>query len=83
MGSSEAEGVFELCPDGYGFLRAENYECTSKDVFVARPLVKQYGLRKGDYVVGTCAKMRDTGAAALKFVYSINGENIMDVGKTV
>ena len=79
----EAEGVFELCPDGYGFLRAENYECTSKDVFVARPLVKQYGLRKGDYVVGTCAKMRDTGAAALKFVYSINGENIMDVGKTV
>lgn len=80
--TAEAEGVFELCPDGYGFLRAENYECTSKDVFVSRPLAKQYGLRKGDFVVGTCAKMRDSGAAALKFVYSINGENAMNFDKT-
>lgn len=69
----KAEGVFELCPDGYGFLRAANYECTTKDVFVARPIVKQYGLRRGDYIVGTSAKLRETGAAALRNVYSING----------
>lgn len=69
----KAEGVFELHPDGYGFLRAANYECTAKDVFVARPLVKQFGLRRGDYIVGTSAKLRETGAAALRTVYSVNG----------
>lgn len=69
----KAEGVLELHPDGYGFLRAANYECTTKDVFVARPLVKQYGLRRGDFIVGTSAKLRETGAAALRTVYSVNG----------
>ena len=69
-----AEGVLELHPDGYGFLRAANYECTTKDVFVARPLVKQYGLRRGDVIVGTSAKLRETGAAALRTVYSVNGQ---------
>ncbi len=69
----KAEGVLELHSDGYGFLRAANYECTTKDVFVARPLVKQYGLRRGDFIVGTSAKLRETGAAALRTVYSVNG----------
>ena len=74
-GDERAEGVLELHPDGYGFLRAANYECTVKDVFVARPLVKQYGLRRGDVIVGTSAKLRETGAAALRTVYSVNGQS--------
>lgn len=73
---SSVEGVLELCSDGYGFLRAKNYETSNKDAFVSRPTVKQYGLKMGDYVAGASVKLRETGAAALRFVYSVNGRGV-------
>ncbi len=78
---SAVEGVLELCSDGYGFLRAKNYETSNKDAFVSRPTVKQYGLKMGDYVAGASAKLRETGAAALRFVYAINGRGVSSTGR--
>ena len=49
-----AEGVLEMMPDGYGFLRSSdyNYLASPDDVYVAQNQVKQYGLKTGDTVKG-------------------------------
>ncbi len=48
------EGVLELMPDGYGFLRSSDYNYLNSpdDVYVAQNQVKLYGLKTGDTVVG-------------------------------
>ncbi len=48
------EGVLELMPDGYGFLRSSDYNYLNSpdDVYVAQNQIKLYGLKTGDTVVG-------------------------------
>ena len=47
-----ANGVLEIMPDGYGFLRSSDYNYLSSpdDVYVAANLIKKYGLKTGDVV---------------------------------
>ena len=47
-----ANGVLEVMPDGYGFLRSSDYNYLSSpdDVYVASPQIKRYGLKTGDVV---------------------------------
>ncbi len=47
-----ANGVLEVMPDGYGFLRSSDYNYLSSpdDVFVANPQIRHYGLKTGDVV---------------------------------
>ena len=47
-----ANGVLEIMPDGYGFLRSSDYNYLSSpdDVYVATNLIKKYGLKTGDVV---------------------------------
>lgn len=47
-----ANGVLEVMPDGYGFLRSSDYNYLSSpdDVYVSAPQVKRYGLKTGDVV---------------------------------
>ena len=47
-----ANGVLEIMPDGYGFLRSSDYNYLSSpdDVYVAGPQIKRYGLKTGDVV---------------------------------
>lgn len=47
-----ANGVLEIMPDGYGFLRSSDYNYLSSpdDIYVAQNLVKKYGLKTGDVV---------------------------------
>ncbi len=49
-----AQGVLEIMPDGYGFLRSSdyNYLASPDDVYVSQPQIKQYGLKAGDVVEG-------------------------------
>lgn len=51
----ETEGVLEIMPDGYGFLRSSDYNYLSSpdDVYVSQSQVKLFGLRTGDTIVGT------------------------------
>lgn len=53
-GQIPAEGVLEMMPDGYGFLRSSDYMYLTSpdDVYVAPPQIKSYGLKTGDTVVG-------------------------------
>ena len=50
----ETEGVLELMPDGYGFLRSSdyNYLASPDDVYVSQQQIKQAGLKLGDTVTG-------------------------------
>ena len=57
VGVIEGEGILELMPEGYGFLRSSDYNYLSSpdDVHISHGFVKQWGLRKGDHV---CGKLR-------------------------
>ena len=46
------EGILEVLPDGYGFLRGENYLSTPKDVYVSPVQIRRFRLDKGDKVKG-------------------------------
>ncbi len=46
------EGILDLLPEGYGFLRVTGYLAGPKDVYVSQSLVRRYGLRRGDRVAG-------------------------------
>lgn len=54
-GLVECEGVLEIMPDGYGFLRSSDYNYLSSpdDVYVSQSQIKLFGLKTGDTVVGT------------------------------
>lgn len=56
-----SEGVLELMPDGFGFLRSSdyNYLPSPDDVFVAQAQIKLYGLKTGDTVKGSVRPPRE------------------------
>lgn len=51
-------GVLEIQNEGYGFLRTGNYMSGDNDAFVQQQIIRQYGLRAGDKVVGSLAPSR-------------------------
>ena len=70
----DGAGLLEIHPDGYGFLRPENYLPGSKDIYVARAQIRRFGLRVGDYVVGKTRPQREGDKyAALVYITQING----------
>lgn len=52
IGYKVASGYLELLNDGYGFLRVKNYSFSSDDIYVSPILIKKYGLRMGDHIIG-------------------------------
>lgn len=75
------EGFLEINPDGYGFLRVKNGEFNEMDAYVSAMKIKQYGLRRGDYVKSNCKIVQEGRPAAVVSVISINGIDIDKVGK--
>ena len=74
-GDEIVEGVLEVLPDGYGFLRGENYLSTSKDVYISPIQIRRFKLDKGDKVKGI-ARMPKEGEKfpALIYVGEVNGD---------
>ena len=69
-----ADGILEIMPDGFGFIRCENYLPGENDVYVAPSQIRRFNMKTGDIVRGT--KRIKTGTekfAALLFVNEING----------
>lgn len=74
------EGYLEVNPDNYGFLRVKTGECCELDAYVSSAKIRQFGLRRGDYVVGVCRKGMDENKPAPLFdVISVNGKPISEV----
>jgi transcription termination factor Rho len=80
-GRVAGEGILEILPDHYGFLRlqANNYLATREDIYVHPGLIRKYGLRRGDRVGGEIRSPVDKDHYfALATVDTVGGE---DVGK--
>lgn len=72
----EAQGILEVMPDGYGFIRCENYLPGENDVYVAPSQIRRFGLKTGDILTGnTRVKTQSEKFSALLYVKSINGYN--------
>ena len=69
------EGILEVLPDGYGFLRGENYLSTPKDVYISPIQIRRFKLDKGDKIKGI-ARLPKEGEKfpALIYVGEVNGE---------
>lgn len=70
----KANGILEVMPDGYGFIRCENYLPGENDVYVAPSQIKRFGLKTGDILEGnTRIKTQSEKFSALLYVSKING----------
>ncbi len=70
----EANGILEVMPDGYGFIRSANYLPGENDVYVAPSQIRRFGLKTGDILVGNKRiKTQQEKFSALLFVKTING----------
>ncbi|HHX24928.1 MAG TPA: transcription termination factor Rho [Thermoanaerobacterales bacterium] len=52
QGDVTAEGVLEVLPDGYGFLRIENYLPSDRDIYISPSQIRRFHLRTGDMISG-------------------------------
>ena len=69
-----AQGILEVLPDGYGFIRSDNYLPGENDVYVAPSQIRRFGLKTGDIISGnTRVKTQQEKFSALLFVTRING----------
>ena len=69
-----ANGILEVMPDGYGFIRSENYLPGDKDVYVSPSQIRRFNLKTGDIVCGnTRIKTQQEKFSALLYVSTING----------
>ena len=69
-----ANGIIEVLPDGYGFIRCENYMPGENDVYVAPSQIRRFNLKTGDIVCGnTRVKTQAEKFSALLYVKSVNG----------
>lgn len=72
----DAEGVLEVLPDGYGFLRSENYLSGAHDVYVSIAQIRRFGLRTGDLVTGKTRPSKENERfLALLYITAVNGED--------
>ncbi len=70
----EANGILEVMPDGYGFIRCENYLPGENDVYVSPSQIRRFNLKTGDIVTGnTRIKTMQEKFSALLYIRSVNG----------
>lgn len=70
------EGILELLPDGYGFLRGNNYLSTPKDVYVSPIQIRRFKLDTGDRIKGIKRQAKEGERfPALIYVGEVNGEH--------
>lgn len=67
-------GILEVLPDGYGFIRCDNYLPGENDVYVSPAQIRRFNLKTGDIVAGnTKIRSQNEKFSALLFVKSVNG----------
>ena len=73
---SIVEGILEVLPDGYGFLRGDNYLPTPKDVYISPIQIKRFRLNTGDMIKGISRNPKEEEKfPALIFVGEVNGQS--------
>ena len=70
----EASGILEVMPDGFGFIRCENYMPGENDVYGAPSQIRRFNMKTGDIVTGNTRIKKETEKfSALLYVKNING----------
>ncbi|MDR1689421.1 MAG: transcription termination factor Rho, partial [Clostridiales bacterium] len=70
------KGVLEIMPDGYGFLRMDNFLPGPRDIYISPSQIRRFNLRTGDMVSGNIRVPKDSEKfSALLYVKSVNGDN--------
>ncbi len=78
-----AEGILEIMPDGFGFLRTQNYSTTPhKDIYVPPTQIKRFNLRTGDKIKCQARVFPDRTAPSLIFIHEINDRNCKENHRT-
>ena len=70
-----AEGILEVLPDGYGFLRGDNYLSTPDDVYISPIQIRRFRLDTGDIIKGISRFREGEKFPSLIFVGEVNGES--------
>lgn len=69
-----ARGILEVLPDGFGFIRSDNYMPGDQDVYVSPSQIRRFNLKTGDILCGnTRVKTEREKFSALLFIKSVNG----------
>jgi transcription termination factor Rho len=78
-----AEGVLELHPKGYGFLRdiKKDYAAQDTDPFVSSSLIEKYGLRPGILIRGEVGPGSNSQGPRLRTIESVDGRTLEDYAK--
>ena len=69
-----AQGILEVLPDGYGFIRSDNYLPGENDVYVSPSQIRRFNLKTGDILTGnTRIKTQSEKFSALLYLTTVNG----------
>ncbi|MBR3019031.1 MAG: transcription termination factor Rho [Clostridia bacterium] len=72
----DGEGVLEVHPEGYGFLRTNHYLPGKQDIYISNAQIRRFSLRTGDYVVGKVRPQREADRySAMLYITEINGSH--------
>ena len=74
-GDEIVEGILDILPDGYGFLRGDNYLSTPKDVYISMVQIRRFKLDTGDIIKGISRFREGEKFPSLIFVGEVNGES--------
>ena len=83
-GDEPAYGILEVMPEGYGFIRCDNYLPGENDVYVSPAQIRKFGLRTGDVLDGVKkAKSPSEKFSPLVFLNTVNGYPLSEAMKRV
>jgi transcription termination factor rho len=72
-------GILEIMPEGFGFIRCDNYLPGENDVYVSPAQIRRFNLKTGDIIVGnTRVKNNSEKFAALFYIRTVNGKYIKE-----
>lgn len=76
------EGILEVLPDGYGFLRRQNYLPGTDDIYISPAQIKRFNLKTGDCVKGNIRIPKENEKfRALLYVQTVNGDRPFNLSK--
>ncbi len=74
-------GILELMPDGYGFMRTNNYYQSKNDIYVSAQQIKRFNLREGDKLECTARSFDRTKSPSLIYIHTVNGTQCDRLGR--
>ncbi|MDD4371297.1 MAG: transcription termination factor Rho [Anaerostipes sp.] len=78
----KANGILEVLPDGYGFIRCENYLPGEHDIYVSPAQIRRFNLKTGDILCGSIrVRTQNEKFGALLYVDSVNGYHPEDAAR--